>query len=133
VLHHAPTHSKVFKDENGVYAIYQAEYIAAGSSCSQQGWLKLMVTEHNVTQDVRIVYCDNLSATTISKNPVQHSRTKHIDISHHFIRELMEEKIIALEHVTTEMQLADIFTKALDANQFECLRGKLGICIHENL
>ena len=92
-----------------------------------------MVTEHNVTQDVRTVYCDNLSATTISKNPVQHSRTKHIDISHHFIRELMEEKIIALEHVTTEMQLADIFRKALDANQFECLRGKLRICIHENL
>ena len=92
-----------------------------------------MLTEYNVTRDVMTLYCDNLSAINISKNPIQHSRTKHIDIRHHFIRELVEEKIIALEHVTTEMQLADIFTKALDANQFEFLRGKLGICIHENL
>jgi hypothetical protein len=45
----------------------------------------------------------------------------------------VEEKIIALKHVTTEMQVADIFRKALNANLFECLRGKLGICIHENL
>jgi hypothetical protein len=111
----------------------EAEYIAAGSSCSQLVWMKQMLTEYNVTQDVMTLYCDNLSAINISKNPIQHSRTKHIDIRHHFIRELVEEKIIALEHVTTEKQLADIFTKALDANQFECLRGKLGICIHENL
>jgi hypothetical protein len=108
------------------------EYIAR-SSCSQLVWMKQMLTEYNVTQDVMTVYYDNLSAINISKNPIQHSRTKHIDIRHHFIRELVEEKNIALEHVTTEMQLADIFTKALDANQFECLRGKLGICIYENL
>ncbi|KAI5438952.1 hypothetical protein KIW84_024615 [Lathyrus oleraceus] len=106
----------------------EAEYIAAGSSCSQLVWMKQMPTEYNVTQDVMTLYCDNLSAINISKNPIQHSRTNHTDIRHHFIRELVEEKIIALEHVTTEMQLADIFTKALNANQFECLRGKLGIC-----
>jgi hypothetical protein len=79
------------------------------------------------------LYYDNLSSITISKNPIQHSRTKHIDIRQHFISKFMEEKIIALEHVTTKMQLAGIFTKALDASQFECLRGKLGICIHEKL
>ena len=60
-----------------------------------------------------------------------HRRTKHIDIRHHFIRELVEEKIISLEHVATERQLADIFTKALDANQFEKLRGDLGVCLFE--
>jgi hypothetical protein len=79
------------------------------------------------------MYCDNLSAINISKNAIQQSRTKHIDIRHHFIRKLVEDKIIALEHVATELQLADIFTKALDANQFEFIRGKLGICIYENL
>ena len=79
------------------------------------------------------LYCDNLSTINISKNPIQHSRTKHIDIRHHFIRDLVEEKTIKLEHVATELQLADIFTKALDANQFENLRGKLGICQHEEL
>ena len=77
------------------------------------------------------LFCDNLSAINISKSPIQHSRTKHIDIRHHFIRELVEEKIVTLEHVATELQLAGIFTKALDANQFENLRGKLGIFIYE--
>jgi hypothetical protein len=78
-------------------------------------------------------YCDNLSAINISKNPIQHSRTKHIDIRHHFIRDLVEENVVVLKHVATTEQLADIFTKALDANQFEKLRGKLGICLHEDL
>ena len=78
------------------------------------------------------LYCDNLSAINISKNHIQHNRTKHIDIRHHFIRNLVEDKTITLEHVTTKRQLANIFTKALDANQFEVLRGKLGICIHED-
>jgi len=67
------------------------------------------------------------------KNPIQHSRTKHIDIHHHFIKDLVQENIVILEHVATKEQLADIFTKALDAKQFEKLRGKLGICLHEEL
>ena len=75
------------------------------------------------------LYCDNMSAINISKNPIQHSRTKHIDIRHHFIRDLVEDKVVTLEHVATDNQLADIFTKALDANKFETLRGKLGICL----
>ena len=92
-----------------------------------------MLEEYNVRQDVMTLFCDNMSAINISKNPVLHSWTKHIDIRHYFIRELVENKIVSLEHVTTENQLADIFTKALDANQFEELRGKLGICLHEGL
>jgi hypothetical protein len=100
----------------------EAEYIAAGSSCSQLVWMKQMLKEYNVEQDVLTLYCDNLSVINIPKNPIQHSRTKHIDIQHHFIRDLVEEKVVTLEHVDTEEQLADIFTKALDAKQFENLR-----------
>ncbi|KAK2396684.1 putative mitochondrial protein [Trifolium repens] len=107
----------------------EAEYIAAGSSCSQLLWMKQMLSEYNVEQDVLTLYCDNMSAINISKNPIQHSRTKHIDIRHHFIRGLVEDKVVTLEHVATENQLAEIFTKALDANKFETLRGKLGICL----
>ena len=92
-----------------------------------------MLEEYEVRQDVMTLFCDNMSAINISKNPVQHSRTKHIDIRHHFIRELVEDKIISLEHVATENKLADIFTKALDANQFERLIRKLGICLYEGL
>ncbi|MCH79563.1 gag-pol polyprotein [Trifolium medium] len=111
----------------------EAEYIAAGSSCSHLMWMKQMLKEYNVEQNVMTLYCDNLSAINISKNPIQHSRTKHIDIRHHFIRDLVEENVVTLEHVSTDEQLADIFTKAVDANQFEKLRGKLGICVHEDL
>ena len=88
-----------------------------------------MLSEYNVEQDVLTLYCNNMSAINISKNPIQHSRTKHIDIRHHFIRDLVEDKVVTLEHVATDNQLADIFTKALDANKFETLRGKLGICL----
>ena len=110
-----------------------AEIVAAGSSCSQNIWTKQMLTEYNVSQDVVTLYCDNLNTINISKNPIQHSRTKHIDLKHYLIRDLVEEKTIKLEHVATKLQLADIFTKALDANQFENLRGKMGICQHEKL
>ncbi|WJX64416.1 hypothetical protein P8452_49197 [Trifolium repens] len=111
----------------------EAEYIAAGSSCSQLVWMKQMLKEYNVEQDALTLYCDNMSAINISKNPVQHSKTKHIDIRHHFIRDLVENKIVTLEHVGTKEQVADIFTMALDAVQFEKLRGKLGICLYEEL
>src|SRR6266487_261536 len=122
------------KKQNSVsLSTAEAEYIAAGSSCSQILWIKQMLSEYNVGQDVITLYCDNLSAINISKNPIQHSRTKHIDIRHHFIRDLVEENIVTLEHVTTEGQIADIFTKALDATQFERLRVKLGICLCEDL
>jgi len=58
----------------------EAEYKAAGSSCSQLVWMKQMLEEYDVKQGVLTLYCDNLSAINISKNPIQHSRTKHIDI-----------------------------------------------------
>ncbi|WJX12365.1 hypothetical protein P8452_02875 [Trifolium repens] len=111
----------------------EAEYIAAGSSCSQLVWMKQMLKEYDVEQDALTLYCDNMSAINILKNPVQHSKTKHIDIRHHYIRDLVENKIVILEHVGTKEQIADIFTKALDAVQFEKLRGKLGICLYEEL
>ncbi|GAA0149902.1 transmembrane signal receptor [Lithospermum erythrorhizon] len=106
----------------------EAEYIAAGSACTQLLWMKQMLEEYGVNPGVMTLYCDNKSAICISKNPVQHSRIKHIDIRHHFIRELVENKQVHLEHVVTEKQLVDIFTKGLDVNQFENLRLALGLC-----
>ncbi|CAM8972698.1 unnamed protein product [Rhodiola kirilowii] len=73
-----------------------------------------------------------MSAISISKNPVQHFRTKNIDIRHHFIRELVEQKVVTLKNDTTDKQLADIFTKPLDATQFETLRSSLGLCVVKN-
>ena len=111
----------------------EAEYIVAVSSCSQLVWMKQMLKEYNVEKNVLTLFCDNLSAINIFKNPIQHSRTKHIDIQHHFIRDLVKKKVVTLEHVDTEEQLSDIFTKALDAKQIEKVRVKLGFCLHKEL
>ena len=62
--------------------------------------------------------CDNESAIKLANNPVQHSQTKHIDIRHHFLRDHEAKGDIALHHVSTERQLADIFTKLLDEQDF---------------
>ena len=71
--------------------------------------------------------CDNESAIKISHNPVQHSPTKHIEVRHHFIRDHVAKGDINLKHVSTDKQLADIFTKLLDGKVFCRLRGQLNI------
>ena len=71
---------------------------------------------------------ENTSAINISKNPIQRSRSKHIEIRHHFIRDHVQNKDIILEFVSMEDQLADIFTKPLNGDRFEQIRGELGLC-----
>ena len=109
----------------------EAKYIAAGSCYTQLLWMKQMLVDYGIIEDTLIVFCDNTSAINISKNLVQHSRTKHIDIRHPFIRDLDANKAMSLEYIDTEKQLAVIFTKALDSKQFESLRKALGACFIE--
>ena len=73
------------------------------------------------------IFCDNTSAISISKNPVMHSKTKHIPIKFHFVREQVSNNTIKLEYVGTKNQIADIFTKPLPKMQFESLRNQLGV------
>jgi hypothetical protein len=77
--------------------------------------------------------CDNDSAIKLANNPLQHSRTKHIDIKHHFLRDHEAKGDIELFHVTTKNQLADIFTKPLDETRFCFLRSELNILDSQNL
>ncbi|KAF8084680.1 hypothetical protein N665_0707s0013 [Sinapis alba] len=86
-----------------------------------------MLVDYGIIYDPMLVHCDNMSAINLSKNPVQHSRTKHVDIRHHFVRELVEMKIVILEHVPKKKQLADLFTKPLDYSTFLGFRKALGI------
>ena len=105
----------------------EAEYVAAGSCCAQILWMKQQLLDYGVEcKEVKIM-CDNTSAIAITQNPVLHSRTKHIDIKYHFIRDHVEKKDITLEYVAMEEQLADIFTKALCENRFSKLRLELGM------
>ncbi|XP_040367511.1 secreted RxLR effector protein 161-like [Rosa chinensis] len=100
----------------------EAEYVAAGSCCTQ------MLKDYGISQGKLSIFCDNTSAINITKNPVQHSRTKHIDLIYHFIRDLVEQNILELSFVPTDNQLADLFTKPLDTARFELLRNAIGIC-----
>jgi hypothetical protein len=106
----------------------EAEYIAAESCCTQLLWMKKLLCDYGFTQDTMVIHCDNTSAINISKNPVQHSQTKHIDIRHHFIRDIVESRKVALMFIPTENQLADILTKPLHGSRFESLRKAIGIC-----
>jgi hypothetical protein len=79
------------------------------------------------------IMCDNTSAISISRNPVQHSKTKHIDVRHHFIRDHVEKGDVSLIYVSTDKQLADIFTKPLPDERFSTLRLELGMINKEAL
>ena len=74
-----------------------------------------------------ILYCDHTSAINISKNLVMHTKTKHIAIKHHYVRELVEDKEVKMEYVISKEQIADIFTKPLSKDAYEYPRGKLGV------
>ena len=89
--------------------------------------------DYGVKCDKVPLFCDNESPIKIADNPVQHSRTKHIEIRHHFIRGHVAKGDIDLFHVNTEKQLADIFTKPLDEARFRELRHELNIVDISNL
>jgi hypothetical protein len=80
-----------------------------------------------------LLLCDNESSIKLAKNPMQHSRTKHIDIRHHFLRGHEAKGDIELRHVNTKNQLADVFTKPLDETRFCFLRSELNILDSRNV
>jgi hypothetical protein len=90
--------------------------------------MKQTLTDIQVEYDEPIpIYCDNTSSISISKNLVMHSKTKHIPIKYHFLREQVGENNIRVEYVGTKEQVADIFTKPLPWEAFEHLRQRLGV------
>nr|CAN65058.1 hypothetical protein VITISV_008902 [Vitis vinifera] len=104
----------------------EAEYIAVGLCCEQILWMKQTLSDFNLIFEHVPIKCDNTSTINISKNPVQHSRTKHMEIRHHFLRDHAQKGDITLEFVSTKDQLADIFTKPLNEEQFVDIRRQLG-------
>ncbi|GJT68076.1 retrovirus-related pol polyprotein from transposon TNT 1-94 [Tanacetum coccineum] len=103
----------------------EAEYIAMSGCCAQILWMRSQLTDYGLGFNKIPMYCDNKSAIALCCNNVQHSRSKHIDIRFHFIKEHVENGVIELYFVNTEYQLADIFTKALARERIEFLINKL--------
>ncbi|GJX94302.1 retrovirus-related pol polyprotein from transposon TNT 1-94 [Tanacetum coccineum] len=105
----------------------EAEYVSLSACCAQVLWLRTQLTDYGFHFDKIPMYCDSKAAIAISCNPVQHSRTKHIDVRYHFIKEQVENGIVELFFVRIEYQLADLFTKALAEDRFKYLVRRLGM------
>ncbi|KAJ9546342.1 hypothetical protein OSB04_018885 [Centaurea solstitialis] len=105
----------------------EAEYVAAACCCSQVLWMKTQLADFGYTMQRIPIYCDSKSAIQITANPVQHSRTKHIDIKYHFIKDHVKKDNVELYFVESDYQLADLFTKPFDEKHHFFLLSKLGM------
>ena len=110
------------------YSTTKEKYVATIANCSNIVWFKqLLLGMKEEIKDPIVILYDNTSAINILKNPVMHTKTKHIAIKYHFLRELVQEKEVRLEYVNTKEQIVDIFTKPLPKDAFLYLRGKIWV------
>lgn len=108
----------------------EAEYVAAAAAATCQAiWIRRILEDlHQPQLGATEIFCDNIAAILISRNPSHHGRVKHIDIRHHFLREKVTEGQIKLEDCSTTEQAADILTKALPPRKFLYFRKIFGVC-----
>jgi len=115
------------KQHSVAMSTVEAEYVATTSCCAQLLWIRQQLKDFSVdTGCIRIV-CDSIGTINIAKNPCQHKRTKHIDIRYHFLRDNVGKSLISMNFCATDKQIADIFTEALNREQFERNRLELGM------
>ena len=96
----------------------EAEYRAMALSVSEMIWMKDLLSELRVWRNnLLVLHCDNKSAINIANNPVQHDRTKHVEIDRFFIKEKLDGRILKLEYIKSGEQLADCFTKGLGPSE----------------
>ena len=111
----------------------EVEGITTGHGYAQIIWLKHQLLDYVIRLSKVPLYCDNTSAINLTKNPIQHSKTKHIKIRLHFIRDHVQKGDCEIKFVKTENQLADFFTKPLARDRFNKLRTELGILDIKNV
>ncbi|GJS51481.1 ribonuclease H-like domain-containing protein [Tanacetum coccineum] len=106
----------------------EAEYRGVANAVAETCWLRNLLRElHTPLSSATLVYCDNVSAVYLSSNPVQHQRTKHIEIDIHFVRDLVATGQVRVLHVPSRYQFVDIFTKGLPTALFEEFRSILSV------
>jgi hypothetical protein len=106
----------------------EAEYMAATQAVKEVLWLKQLLNEIGFTQSQPVlIHSDNQGSIALTKNPAYHSRTKHIDIRHHFIRDAVEVGAVELQYCATDDMVADVLTKALARDKHEKHAGGLGL------
>ncbi|GJX49418.1 putative ribonuclease H-like domain-containing protein, partial [Tanacetum coccineum] len=104
-----------------------AEYVAAANCCGQVLWIQNQLLDYGYNFMGTIIYIDNTSTICIIENPVQHSKTKHIEIRHHFIRDCNTKKLIQMAKIDTQLNVADLLTKGFDAGRFQYLVSSIGM------
>ncbi|GKE44981.1 hypothetical protein Tco_1472265 [Tanacetum coccineum] len=105
----------------------EAEYVAAASCCGQVLWIQNQMLDYGYNFMNTKIFIDNESTICIVKNPVFHSKTKHIEIRHHFIRDSNEKKLIQMIKIHTDQNVADLLTKAFDVGRFQYLIASIGM------
>ncbi|GJX58966.1 ribonuclease H-like domain-containing protein [Tanacetum coccineum] len=106
----------------------EVEYRGVANGVAETCWLRNLLRElYTPLSTATIVYCDNVSAVYFSSNPVQHQRTKHIEIDIHFVRDLVTTGHVRVLHVPSRYQYADIFTKGLPTALFDEFRSSLSV------
>lgn len=106
----------------------EAEYRSMAMATRQIVWLRYLLQDFHIDQSKpSVMFCDNTAAIHTAHNPVFHERTKHVELNCHITRDMIEEGILKLLHVRTDVQVADIMTKALYPAQFQALKDKLSL------
>ncbi|GJS47160.1 ribonuclease H-like domain-containing protein [Tanacetum coccineum] len=106
----------------------EAEYRGVANVVAETAWIRNLLRElHSPLLTATLVYCDNVSAVYMSANPVQHQRTKHIEIDIHFVRDMVKAGHVRVLHVPSRFQYANIFTKGLSSGLFEDFRSSLSV------
>ncbi|GJS40818.1 hypothetical protein Tco_0565861 [Tanacetum coccineum] len=105
----------------------EAEYVSAGKACQQALWMKPTLIDYDIRLGDVPIMCNNKGAIELSRNPVQHSRTKHIEIRHHFLHDNVQKGSISIKKVASEDNIADILTKPLKHEVFNYLILGLGM------
>ena len=107
----------------------EAEYRSLASGAAELAWIRQVLCDLGLfLPSAPLIWCDNTSALALASNPIFHGRTKHIEVDYHFIREKVVRGDLALQFISTDDQLADVFTKALPSPRFHRLCSKLLVC-----
>ncbi|GJU05381.1 hypothetical protein Tco_1121811 [Tanacetum coccineum] len=105
----------------------EVEYVAAASCCIKVLWIQNQMLDYGYNFMNTKIFIDNESTISIVKNPVFHSKTKHIEIRHHFIRDSIEKKLIQMIKIHTDQNVVDLLTKAFDVGRFQYLIASIGM------
>ncbi|XP_075486423.1 secreted RxLR effector protein 161-like [Primulina tabacum] len=106
----------------------EVEYIATTEAACETTWLRRILGDlQQVENQPTKIYCDKMSAVEMTKNPVFHARSKHIELRHHFVRELVSKEHIQMEFISTDVKVVDFLTKAVTVEKFEKFKQQLKI------